>query len=55
MATTFKHSRPEYELTVRSAVIAFIESFTYNVPAYEKDGANTLVDMMDIIKTLAST
>lgn len=52
MATTFKHSRPEYELTVRSAVIAFIASFIDNVPTYESEGANSLVDMMDIIKTL---
>lgn len=48
-----KSMKPEYQLTVRSAVMAFIKKYTNNIPEYEPDGATgKLIQQMDIIKTL---
>lgn len=44
--------KPEYELTVRSAVLAFIQSMANNVPTYETEGADKVIRSLDVIKTL---
>lgn len=54
MTLVTKRYKPEYELTVRSFVLCFIEKYVNDVAQYEKDTENTnsLINLMDIIKTL---
>lgn len=49
---SFTQQKPAYLLTVRSAMLAFIESISDNVPTYEKSGSDPVIHQMDVIKTL---